>query len=203
MLNNYKMSSKQAIILFTKNPELGKVKTRLATTIGDEKALAIYKKLLQHTREIVTPLEVDKILFYSDTIIQNDNWSTAIFMKKVQVGNDLGERMNHAFQMVFNLGYESACIIGSDCYELNTTIIAEAFESIKRKNMVIGPTFDGGYYLLGMNKLHSSIFKNIEWSTETVFDDTMKEVENLNLSSHILTKLTDIDEEKNLPQHWK
>ena len=197
------MSSKQAIILFTKNPELGKVKTRLAKTIGDDNALAIYKKLLNHTREIVIPLDVDKILFYSDIINENDDWSNDVFIKQVQKGNDLGERMNHAFQTVFDIGYESACIIGSDCYELNTTIVAEAFESLKSKNIVVGPTFDGGYYLIGMTKLYHSIFENIEWSTETVFEDTMKEVTRLNLSNYILTKLSDIDEEKDLPQHWK
>ena len=78
---------KKAIILFTKNPELGKVKTRLAKTLGDEKALEIYKKLLLHTHQIVAPVLVDKFVFYSDEIIENDDWSNEIYRKKLQKGS--------------------------------------------------------------------------------------------------------------------
>lgn len=194
---------KNAIILFTKNPELGKVKTRLARTIGNDKALAIYKKLLAHTQIIVTPLQADKFVFYSDKINFDDDWSNDDFIKKVQSGADLGERMRHAFQSVFNQGYENICIIGSDCYELNTAIIATAFEKLNEYDTVIGPTFDGGYYLLGMKTFYPDFFENKIWSTETVFDDTIIDFKDLNLSYAVLTKLTDIDEEKDLPQHWK
>ena len=84
---------KKAIILFTKNPELGKVKTRLAKTLGNEKALEIYKKLLLHTQQIVAPVFVDKFVFYSDEIIENDAWLNEVYRKKLQKGTDLGERI--------------------------------------------------------------------------------------------------------------
>lgn len=195
--------NKNAIILFTKNPELGKVKTRLARTIGDDNALAVYKKLLIHTRTIVSPLKADKFVFYSNEITLDDDWSNDDFIKKVQSGDDLGERMSYAFQSVFKLGYQNICIIGSDCYELNTAIIDTAFEHLNKNDVVIGPTFDGGYYLLGMKTFYADFFENKVWSTETVYEDTISNFKSLNLSNAILTKLTDIDEEKDLPQHWK
>lgn len=196
------MQHKKAIILFTKNPELGKVKTRLAKTIGDEKALAIYKKLLNHTQEIVEQLDVDKFVFYSDLIINDDQWNNANYHKMVQHHGDLGERMATAFKEVFALNYQSVCIIGSDCYELSSAVIEEAFLKLENDNAVIGPTFDGGYYLLGMNKLHPELFQNKNWSTETVYSDTVNDFKELSLSYSNLIKLSDIDEEKDLPQHW-
>lgn len=197
------MPNKNAIILFTKNPELGKVKTRLAKTIGDERALEIYKKLLTHTQSIVDPIDADKFVFYSDTINDNDQWNNADYHKKLQFNGDLGQRMSAAFQEVFSLGYESVCIIGSDCYELTSATITEAFSILANNDVVIGPTFDGGYYLLGMKLLHKPLFQNKNWSTETVFSDTANDFKTLSLSSYSLIKLSDIDEEKDLPEHWK
>ena len=196
------MKKKKALILFTKNPELGKVKTRLAKTIGNEKALEIYIKLLQHTKEIVIELDVDKFVFYSDNIIYDDIWEPSKFNKKVQVGADLGNRMLHAFGELFQSGYQSVCIIGSDCYELNSDIIAGAFDDLSRNDVVLGPTFDGGYYLLGMNKLVPELFENKNWSTETVYSETLVDLKKLALSLSTTVKLNDIDEEKDVPQHW-
>ena len=193
---------KKAIILFTKNPELGKVKTRLAKTLGNEKALEIYKKLLIHTQEIVAPILVDKFVFYSEEIIENDAWSSEVYHKKIQKGIDLGERMKNAFQELFELNYDSICIIGSDCFELSSEIINGAFRVLKNNDVVVGPTFDGGYYLLGMNKLHSHLFENIIWSTETVFKETLFKIEKANLSKAILVKLNDVDEEIDVPRQW-
>ena len=193
---------KKAIILFTKNPELGKVKTRLAKTLGNEKALEIYKKLLLHTQQIVAPVLVDKFVFYSNKIIENDAWSNEVYHKKIQKGIDLGERMKNAFQELFELNYDSICIIGSDCFELNSEIINDAFKVLKNNDIIVGPTFDGGYYLLGMNKLHSPLFENIVWSTETVFKETLFKIEKANLSKAILVKLNDVDEEIDVPRQW-
>lgn len=197
------MIKKTALILFTKNPELGKVKTRLARTIGNENALAIYKKLLRHTREIALGVTADKFLFYSDKINENDSWENSAFTKKLQVGSDLGLRILQAFSEVFALQYDSVCIIGSDCYELNSGIVNAAFQELENHEIVIGPTFDGGYYLLGMNKLYPELFQKKNWSTETVYTDTIASLNSLSLSYSTLAKLSDIDEEKDLPQHWR
>ena len=110
---------KEALIIFAKNPVYGKVKTRLAATIGNEQALFIYHQLINHTINITSQISVDKIVCYSDEIDENDNWDNRIYQKELQHGNDLGERMKNAFKSSFTAGYEQAIIIGTDCIELS------------------------------------------------------------------------------------
>ncbi|MBK5277802.1 MAG: TIGR04282 family arsenosugar biosynthesis glycosyltransferase [Bacteroidia bacterium] len=196
LANNTK--SKSLLIIFYRNPELGKVKTRLAETLGDEKALAIYIKLSSYTRDITENLTVDKVVFYSQFADTEDHWPNIIFQKKVQRGNNLGERMHNAFLSAFADGYKSACIIGTDCLELSSDILEEAFSQLINHDAIIGPTEDGGYYLLGMNKLHTEVFKNKTWSTVSVFEDTLKDFRNLKLNFVALEKLTDVDTEADL-----
>ena len=90
--------TKNAIIVFTRNPELGKCKTRLAKTLGDQVALNIYKHLLQHTANVVKHIEANRYVFYSVEINHDDIWCSEFFNKKLQYGRDLGERMQHAFE---------------------------------------------------------------------------------------------------------
>ncbi len=171
-------TSKKALIIFTRNPELGKVKTRLAKTVGDESALKIYKFLLNHTIEITEKLNVDKYVFYSENIYRDDIWNPDIFRKKLQNGDDLGEKMNNAFTEIFGMGYEKALIIGSDIFDLNKKDLDNAFDELQENSFVIGPATDGGYYLLGMKKLNSEIFQNKKWGTNTVLEDTINDLKN-------------------------
>ena len=196
------MQSKKAIILFTKNPEKGKVKTRIAATLGDDKALDIYKKLVAHTNAIVKDLKVDKYVFYSNFITKNDLWSETVFSKMLQSGNTLGDKMAAAFETLFYKKYDAVCIIGSDCYELNSTIIDAAFKLLQTHDCVIGPTFDGGYYLLGSTTFNRELFQNIAWSTDTVFSSTLAICESLRLKTAVLTKLNDVDTENEVPKIW-
>lgn len=193
---------KNALIIFVRNPEQGKVKTRLAATVGDETALSIYKKLLAHTLHIATAVEADKFIFYAEKIIEHDIWSKEHFCKFKQADGDLGNRMLHAFEIVFSKGYGQSMIIGSDCYELTSAIIEQGFEQLQRNDVVIGPANDGGYYLLGMKKLHPQIFTNKHWSTNTVCAETVHTICELQLSYNTLPVLNDVDEEKDVPLTW-
>lgn len=184
---------KNAIIIFVRKPELGKVKTRLAKDIGNEKALEIYKELLQHTHDISVGLNCDKFIFYTDSVESNDIWENDIYNKYEQEGETLGDRMFLAFHKVFQLGYKKVIIIGSDCPSLTATIIDEAFERLEIDEIVIGPSTDGGYYLLGMSKLIPELFQHKKWSTNTVLSDTIKETVALKKQCSFLVELTDID----------
>lgn len=180
-----------ALIIFTRNPELGKVKTRLAKTIGDEKALEVYKHLLLHTMNETKLVDCDKFVFYDTSIIKNDTWLENFYQKKIQSGKDLGEKMNQAFELLFSLGYKNCLIVGSDLFDLKKEIIDIAFKKLEKYDAVIGPAEDGGYYLLGFKKLDSALFKNKDWGTSTVLPDTLKD---LNLQSvYFLETLNDID----------
>lgn len=185
------MNNKQALIIFTRNPELGQCKTRLAKTIGDENALKVYFHLLQHTRQAVTRVDVDRYVFYSEKIIQNDMWDADLFQKKIQQGDKLGQRMNHAFEELFNLGYSKVCIIGSDLLDLKQHIMEEAFLKLETHDIVLGPAFDGGYYLLGMKKLHSQVFEKKDWGTSSVLNDTLNDLQRDDV--FLLKELNDID----------
>jgi uncharacterized protein len=197
------MSRHSLLVIFYRNPELGKVKTRLAKAIGDERALAIYIKLSTYTRHITEDLAVTKVIYYSEFADTEDHWANTSYQKKVQQGNDLGEKMYNAFADAFSDGYKSVCIIGTDCLELTSSTITNAFKQLMTHNAVIGPAVDGGYYLLGMNKLHPEIFKGKSWSTSSVFADTILNFKNLKLRFSKLEMLSDIDDEHDLLKSGK
>lgn len=189
-----------ALIIFARNPELGKVKTRLAAQIGAAPALAIYLKLLQHTRLIALQAACEKYVFTTEPL-QDDFWQG--FNLKNQGSGDLGEKMMCAFEYLFNKGHQKAVIIGSDCPGLSTQHIENAFDALDSNDVVIGPAHDGGYYLLGMKKLHLPIFQNKRWSTTAVFDETVTTLKMLGLSFHLLEVLTDVDVAEDLPEEWR
>ena len=184
-----------ALIIFIKNPELGKVKTRLAKTVGDEKALIIYKALMAHTRDIALAVSTDRLLFYSQEIHPNDQWSTTNFKKHLQATGDLGTKMKTAFQQAFQ-DHQKVVIIGSDCASLTPAIVEVAFQQLDKHDFVIGPALDGGYYLLGMNQYEPSVFDDIEWSTASVLEDTKQRIKELKKDYVLLPALSDIDYEE-------
>ena len=184
---------KKALIIFVRKPELGKVKTRLAAAVGNEKALAIYKELLQHTFTIASQVKADKFVFYHEEIVQHDMWNATGFHKKLQASAGLGHKMKAAFQELFNSGYTDVLIVGSDCLELSSQIIEGAFKMLELNDTVIGPAKDGGYYLLGMCTMHQFIFENKAWSTSSVFDQTMADLQQHQLTVGLLPQLTDVD----------
>lgn len=192
-------TSKKALIIFSRNPELGKCKTRLAKTIGDESALDIYNYLLQHTAHIAEQVKADRYIFYSENIKKDDIWNTATFNKKLQEGVDLGDRMENAFAELFELGYEKAIIIGSDLLDLTSNDVTEAYEFLNNFETVIGPAKDGGYYLLGMKKLNSDVFKNKDWGTSSVLEKTLEDLQENEV--HLLKELNDIDTFEDM-QHY-
>jgi rSAM/selenodomain-associated transferase 1 len=187
----------RALIIFLKYPELGRCKTRLAKTIGDENALKIYKKLLSHSHQITKDLPVDKFLYFDKATAENLNWE-GDYQIAYQKQSDLGGRMAQAFNEIFDKEYYKVIIIGTDCIELKTEIINDAYRQLNHFDVVIGPAKDGGYYLLGLNNPLPQLFQNIEWSTSTVLSDTIKTIQNLGLTYSFMPVLSDIDVEDDL-----
>lgn len=182
-----------ALIIFVRNAEKGNVKSRLAKDLGDEKTLKVYKHLLQYTRDVSVSCNCSHFVFYSSYVHVQDVFDDHLFTKFVQDGEGLGERMMNAFQKVFDLGCKRVCIIGSDCYELQTEILNEAFNQLEANDVVIGPATDGGYYLLGMKQLHKDLFTQKDWGTATVLDDTIDSITNAGITYSQLRVLNDID----------
>ncbi len=189
---------KTLLIVFVKNIKLGKVKTRLAKTVGNENAFTIYKALVETTEKATNALQIDKHIYFSDMVIDT-KWPN--HYKTTQNGNDLGERMLNAFKNGFEKGYEQIVLIGSDLPEISASIIEEAFHKLNQKEVVFGPAEDGGYYLIGLSKLHSSIFENKPWSTNSLLNITLEELKQNNIDVSLIQTLNDIDTFEDLKQY--
>jgi uncharacterized protein len=181
-----------ALIVFIKNPELGKVKTRLAADVGDAGALEIYYQLLDHTRKVALGCQTTNYLYYASYIDHEDEWSSRKFHKRLQGGYSLGQRMKSALDEVLQ-HHNKAILIGSDCPGITCELIQVGFDMLRHNDVVLGPSMDGGYYLIGMNQLHSDLFKKIPWSTEQVLPITRAKIKELDLQWDELPVLSDID----------
>ena len=209
------MKIENVLIIFLKYPESGKVKTRLAKDIGDEKACSIYKLLAENVIKNVilkNPKTYNVHFFFTPANKKNEikDWLQPILANNQgigtkyshQEGNTLGERMSNAFkQTLQGEGCKSCIIIGTDCPEIDATLIENAFDILKEKDIVIGPCKDGGYYLLGMSRFVPDLFSDIDWSTDRVFDQTIEKIQKNNLSCGILKTLADIDTQEDLSYH--
>lgn len=165
--------AKNHLIIFCKNAILGQCKTRLAASIGPEKALNVYEFLLNHTAKITRELSVKRIVYYSQQIVQNDFFDPNHFEKALQRGDDLGARMAHALEQSFAQGAEKAMVIGSDLFDISAELIQQAFQALNTHQTVIGPAKDGGYYLIGMTQFNAEVFRNKNWGSPSVFSDTL------------------------------
>ena len=179
------------VLVFCKNQILGKVKSRLAIKIGEKKAFLIYSELVNKTASIVNSLSVEVHLYYSDYIEENDNFNPSKVKKFIQKGNNLGDRIINALNISFKK-FSPVVIIGSDLWKLEISDIEDAFRILKNKNIVIGPSTDGGYYLIGMNYLDTKIFENKNWGEESVLSDTIRDIDD-KTNIHLLDEKTDID----------
>lgn len=186
-------ANKNVLLIFVKNPILGQVKTRLASSVGDEEAMRIYMELLQHTRLVSTQLDVTRVVCYSHFIDLEDAWQSNDFDAYLQEGSNLGARMSNAFEAAFHEGAERVVVIGSDCPQISSAILQDAFDALLANEMVIGPSMDGGYYLLGMNRYVPQVFENIVWSTPNVFKETKERANEQNIHPVILPTLSDVD----------
>jgi rSAM/selenodomain-associated transferase 1 len=185
------VGSKDLLLIFTRNPELGKCKTRLAASIGDSAALEIYQFLLRHTAKITENLNTAKHVYYSENIWKNDVWDDTNYAKKLQNGADLGIRMANAFLEGFEGGFEKICIVGTDMFDLTQRDIEQAFSAMDKNDFVIGPALDGGYYLLGMKKWEPKVFRNKDWGMATVLEATLNDLKDEKV--HLLEPRNDID----------
>jgi rSAM/selenodomain-associated transferase 1 len=183
--------------MFARFPQKGKVKSRLAAAIGEERTLELYKcfvaDLLQTIGKSGYPLVLS---FYPpDAGREMKEWLGDGHSYLPQQGDDIGERMRNAFETVFSRGYRSALLIGSDLPDLTAEILDEAFSSLQEHDAVIGPALDGGYYLIGFTKetFVPEVFSDISWSTAEVFQQTMNAFFATGRTTHVLPPWRDMD----------
>ncbi|MCO4806920.1 MAG: TIGR04282 family arsenosugar biosynthesis glycosyltransferase [Flavobacteriales bacterium] len=182
------------------NPDKGRVKRKLAKEVGDEQALGVYQKLLIYTKEITKKLNCDKSVFYSDRIDDNDLWDNMIYTKNLQSGDNRGERLTDAFTRAFAMGKDRVVVIGTDCIELESYMIKEAFAVLESNDVVMGPSSDGGYYMLGMRKFLPMLLLEKDWNSDDLLMDTIIDLKKLDSKYYLLKTLNNIETSADLDQ---
>ncbi|MGA2368511.1 MAG: TIGR04282 family arsenosugar biosynthesis glycosyltransferase [Dehalococcoidia bacterium] len=186
-----------SVLIMLRYPVAGKAKTRLAAAMGPEKAAEFYRICARQVlREMGNlPAQVSRYVFFTDSTDQQDveEWAGPGFNFKAQAGKDLGERLINAFTEVFSEGVGKAVIIASDVPDISADIINQALEVLDCCDIVLGPSHDGGYYLLGMSKLHRELFQGIPWSSPEVMERTLARADETGLTACLLPTLIDID----------
>ncbi|MGI0116889.1 TIGR04282 family arsenosugar biosynthesis glycosyltransferase [Zooshikella sp. RANM57] len=188
----------QLVILFAKPPQAGAVKTRLIPALGEQGALSVHQRLLDRTLAIMQqlPASLNIQLCLAEPIVKPDVMSDYFFGQWpvcLQQGDNLGERLANAFKSNFAWA-DQIVIIGSDCPVLTADYILQAFTALTKKNdVVIGPAEDGGYVLIGLSRFIQALFLNMPWSTPQLFNETITQLNNQQVSYHLLTELWDVD----------
>lgn len=190
-----------SLIIFAKSPIPGKVKTRLTPHITPTEAAELYRAFIADTMSTVRKLKCERV-----TIAYTPSSAEATFHSICgqsvnylpQKGDNLGERMENAFKHSFDKGSKRTVIIGTDSPTLPLSYIQKAFEALKEVHVTIGPTFDGGYYLIGLSEQNDTIFDGIDWSTSKVFGQTLARIQAANKQLYVLPPWYDVDTSDNL-----
>jgi uncharacterized protein len=186
------------LILFTRYPEAGKAKTRLIPALGAEGAAALHRQMADHTSLQVQALQSRHSLCVEVRFAGGNRdlmqcWLGTDWMYTVQGEGDLGDRMGRSFQSAFTSGVDRALIIGTDCPDLDASLLNQALCELQQHDLVLGPASDGGYYLIGLRRWIPQLFVGIAWSTASVLERTLAIAAELNLSVALLPILSDVD----------
>ena len=186
-----------ALIVFAKAPVAGQVKTRLCPPLTPDEAASLHGSLVLDLLERCQSLkECDRILAGAPTP-EHPFFGAMKARFKIpiweQVGDDLGARMAHAIQAALGSSYQSVLIVGTDIPGITVSLITTAFKSLQDHDIVLGPTIDGGYYLIGLRSPAPELFENMPWSTDQVFFFTQEKAKAIGLSLKILPRLRDLD----------
>ena len=197
------MISSRAIIIMTRYPEPGRVKTRLIPALGAAGAAQLHQRMVEHTMLTVrsfTPASPAGIFVFfnggSKELMASWIGDEAEYLP--QADGNLGDKMRAAFHAVFNRGFKVVTMIGSDCPAIDSHILRQAFSSLAQADMVVGPAVDGGYYLLGLKQVYDQLFEGISWGGNKVLTQTLSAARNQRITVSCLPELGDIDRPEDL-----
>ena len=190
------MNSENILICFCKHPDAGMVKSRLAKDLGNVHAAKIYNILLGDTLNNTCQANIKSFLYCYPNIrhpILEQYSENYKFELREQADGDLGMKMYQAIKTHLTTN-KNIVLIGSDCIELDSDYIQQAFDQLENgNNIVLGPTEDGGYSLIGANKIDKTIFEGIEWSSDQVLKQTLLKITNLGWKYSRLPTVRDLD----------
>ena len=189
--------SKNCVLFFVKYPIQGRVKTRLAKQVGQDVAADLYRNFVADILAILKSLDVNFQIVFDpdDSKDQFQQWLGKEYSYIPQVGQDLGQRMKNAFSQAFSDGFDRAVLIGSDSPDLPGKYLELAFGTLDINDVVIGPSSDGGYYLIGFTRktLLPEAFEQISWSSDKVFEQTVNILKQHKQNLYLLPQWHDVD----------
>ncbi len=197
------MTSSRAIIIMTRYPEPGRVKTRLIPALGAASAALLHQRMVEHTMltvrgfTLVFPTVIF-VFFHGGSEVLMASWLGDEAEYSPQADGNLGDKMRAAFHAVFNRGFKAVTMIGSDCPAIDSHILRQAFSSLAQADMVVGPSVDGGYYLLGLKQVYDQLFEGIGWGSNEVLTQTLSAARNQRITVNCLPELRDIDRPEDL-----
>lgn len=193
-----------ALIVFTRVPIPGMTKTRLMPFLKGEECAELHTCFLKDIYEKANKAGADVFVFYTPKdekdILKEVLGNDVVCLP--QYGNDLGQRMKNAIGIALRMGYEKVVLIGTDIPQIHTETMKNAFDNLNEKDIVIHPTFDGGYYLIGMKKEYDSIWQIERYGTNTVIYDTLQHMKNEHLSTAVGQMYYDVDDREDLEHLW-
>ncbi len=209
----------ECLVIFTRAPVAGKVKTRLIPALGPAGAARLHRAMTEHTVRSLEPLAGQAgvrllIRYHTDRDWERDpgdlsgpdpaermlrSWLGAHLAYACQGPGTLGDKLIRAFADSFREGARRVLIIGTDCPDLDPRVIREGFVLLRRHDVVLGPARDGGYYLVGLRRMYPRLFLAIPWGTDEVLQITRTRAERLGLSVGRLPVLDDVDRPEDLP----
>jgi rSAM/selenodomain-associated transferase 1 len=195
---NLEVWGEEMLLIFARYPEPGKVKTRLVPALGRSGAAKVYREMIEQVVKTVRSLRRDSLLPVvcvepAERVPEMVNWLGLDLIFVGQSWGDLGDRLNHAFAWAFAQGARRVAAIGTDCIELTSDLIGEAFDRLQERDAVLGPASDGGYYLIALKQPEPEAFRDIPWSSRQTLEVTESRLTRAGASLHQLPLLRDID----------
>ncbi len=188
------------LIIFTRYPEAGLVKTRLIPALGEKGAELLHRDMAEHTIAQARHFRGEvEICFTGGTRRLMKQWLGKDLLYREQKGSSLGERLSTAITKAFSGDNKKVAVIGTDCPALTTAHINRAFQLLDSSDLVLGPAYDGGYYLIGLRNANQKLFRGISWGSENVYLQTTEAADRLDLKTSHLEKLADVDCPADLP----
>lgn len=191
----------KTLIIFAKEPVKNKAKTRLSAHLSGPQRLRLYKAFLKDTLDMVKDIQCDQKIIAYDADTKDPRYLRGIapsFAFYRQEGKDLGRKMHNAFKFAARNRASKIVIIGSDSPTLPAGYIEKAFQKLDRNDIIVGPSRDGGYYLIGLKKPCQGLFRGIKWSSDEVLEETLKSAKGLKKKMALLNKWYDIDKSEDL-----
>jgi rSAM/selenodomain-associated transferase 1 len=188
---------RKALIIFVGDPEPGSAETRLANNIGKENAMQVYSQQRRQVHDAACAMDCDRFVYYGQSN-GNDQWDDRLFSKRQQEGANPGEKKSNAFFELFEEGFRKIVLVEGGFPGIDAQLLNDAFERLATNDIVIGPTEDGKYYLMGLTHPIPDLFKNKEWGSDTVLRDTILNTVQLRKQCVFLPELFSISSAEDL-----